>query len=246
MGYKNSAGQTAVISGRMENNRTVEMRTENYAESMELIGLLLNDTRYKNYNMSLCLSGFNMSEPVVNNTENFTEIEIPYIDAEGREASITGFITNRTVKKVLLKTSGDNTLLLIIAAAACLIAGIIFVYRKGPVTAGTPAVPEKLFDYTTEAGRLLREAEALFAASRGRDAYGKAGEAVRFFCSHKYGDGKELTNTEAMKLLRSKETDWADIQECLNLCCLVEFAKYGPNSGDFSRIARLAWKFITG
>jgi len=99
-------------------------------------------------------------------------------------------------------------------------------------------------DYHAEARKKLDKAKELFKHGQEKDAYSLVSEAIRFFLSHKLGLGKELTATECIRLLKSRKQGHIKVQKCLNLCGLVEFAKYKPDQKDFSEITGLAEKII--
>ena len=92
---------------------------------------------------------------------------------------------------------------------------------------------------------MLEEAKQLFKKGHEKDAYGKAGEAIRFYYSYKLDIKTELTNYELIKHLKKKKIKFDSTKKCLNLCGLVEFAKYKTNKKDFMDIARLCENLIT-
>ncbi|MBT3407168.1 hypothetical protein HN415_00635, partial [Candidatus Woesearchaeota archaeon] len=96
--------------------------------------------------------------------------------------------------------------------------------------------PIKPFDFKSESNKLLKKAEKSFKQKKYKDAYGFASQSLRLFCSYKHDVKKELTATETIRLLKKKKQPFSNSQKCLNLCGLVEFAKYEPNTEDFSAI----------
>ena len=103
---------------------------------------------------------------------------------------------------------------------------------------------EKPINFRKEALKLLKEAKTLFNNKKEKDAYGKAAESIRFYYSYKLGIKTELTNTDLVKKLKNHKIQYNNTQKCLNLCGLVEFAKYRANKQDFDKIIRLAESII--
>ena len=103
-----------------------------------------------------------------------------------------------------------------------------------------PILSEKPINFRKEAMNMLAEAQELFEKNQHKDAYAKASEALRFYYMHKLKSKKELTSTETFRLLKSNNMDHNNAQKCLNLCGLVEFARYKPNKRDFNQILSLA------
>ena len=53
-----------------------------------------------------------------------------------------------------------------------------------------------------------------------------------------------MTNSELIEYMKEKKIPFEKIQHCLNLCGLVEFAKYKANRKDFDEIIDIAEKII--
>ncbi len=49
-------------------------------------------------------------------------------------------------------------------------------------------------------------------------------------------ESKELTNNEVIRVLRTRNYPYTEIEHCFDLCRLVEFARYEANDADFSSI----------
>ena len=64
------------------------------------------------------------------------------------------------------------------------------------------------------------------------------------FCSRRLGIKRGLTKSELFRELESRGQDYTNIQRGLNLCGMVEFAKYRPNDEDFGEIVRIAMGVI--
>jgi HEPN domain-containing protein len=104
---------------------------------------------------------------------------------------------------------------------------------------------KKLTDYRKEAKKMIAEAEKLFKNKKEKDAYEKVSQAIRYYFSNKLGIKKEITNTDLLKLLkRKKSKDYKKIKTCLDLCALVEFAKYKANKKYFNKIFSIAKNIV--
>ncbi|MBR9703767.1 hypothetical protein GOV12_00005, partial [Candidatus Pacearchaeota archaeon] len=103
---------------------------------------------------------------------------------------------------------------------------------------------EKPFDYKFESRKLLKESKKLFNLKKHKDAYEKAGQAIRLFLSHKYHLKIETTNDDIIRYLKLQNMDITKIKECFDLCCLVEFAKYKANIKDFNMILKIGEDII--
>jgi HEPN domain-containing protein len=103
---------------------------------------------------------------------------------------------------------------------------------------------KKSFNYRQEAERLLNEAKHDFENNLYKDAYGKVGQSLRLFLSYHHGLKKELTNSEMIRYLKNQKKSFKHIKECLDLCSLVEFAKYKENKSDFIKIIQITSNVI--
>ena len=97
-----------------------------------------------------------------------------------------------------------------------------------------------------EVRRFIEEAEHLFRNGREKDAYEKVSKAIRFYFSHKLGIKRELLNTELMNALKGRtDTEtYSKVNKCLDMCGMVEFAKYRANREDFDKIVAMAKELI--
>lgn len=97
-------------------------------------------------------------------------------------------------------------------------------------------------DHVGEARIMIEEAEDLFRNDREKDAYEKISKAIRFYFSYKLGIERELLNSELMNALKGKaDADTCSkVNECLDLCGMVEFAKYKTNREDFGKLVEMA------
>ena len=197
--------------------------------------------QYQKYENQLLKDNYSRQNTEIFQQNNITSITRTYEDSKNNTATINAEIVGNEVTKVTLDREKNKNylwlLLLIIAILA------YFLYKKKKTVVEVEQKTAKHFDYTAEAKKMLSEAEELFEAGHYKNAYGKAAQALRMYLSHKNGLKKELTSYELLEHLKGKPLK-KDVKECLDLCSLVEFAKYKANKKDFSKITSIAGKII--
>src|SRR3989338_1379342 len=230
--------ETATVKGSMENNQMKEIQKTTSEDIKKIMDQLLNDQRYQQYSQYLQSQGYTPKQPEVQTAGNATSIKIPYQDDNNKTAAITAQIKNNVVEDIKLEK--EKSLWWIWALSLPLLAiGIYFAYTKYLRKSADQmphAVIERPIDYRKESRNMLDEAKKLYREKKYKDAYEKASQAVRFFYSHKLGIRIELTNSELIKHLKKEKISHEDTQKCLNLCSMVEFAKYQANDEDFNQI----------
>ncbi|MFA6501816.1 MAG: hypothetical protein WCT85_03405, partial [Parachlamydiales bacterium] len=249
--YKREDSETASLSGKIEDNKVKNLKKESSVQEKEMQKIMENDERFKNYEGALKKEGYNRKEITMDKiNESLTNINVDYMNKNNESARIIAEFNNSQLIKVRLDKNKQfpfTYYLFILAIIASL--GFLMIYKIYPKNKKSElAVPLKRaevhFDYLAEARKLLEESKRLFKEERFKDAYGKSSEAIRVYLSHRYGLKKEITNTELIRELKSQKIQYDKIQSCLNLCSMVEFAKYKANKEDFDEIIGLAKKII--
>jgi len=240
--YHNDEGQQAKISGEMQDGDMEELSSTRDLDEQELQELLQNDSKYQELSQSLEQKGFNQTEFSYAEKDGQASTSTTFENEIGEQLNITAKVQNETVTDVELEDGKKKSYWWLAIALAAIAGTLIFLFRKKPELVAE--IQEPPFDYIAHAQGMLEEAQRLFAQKQYKDAYGRASEALRLYYSHKHGTGRELTATEAVKLLRSKEVPYDNARLALNLCGMVEFAKYRPNQKDFSAIINKARKEI--
>lgn len=257
LSYKNQNGETASLKGEMENGTMKNIMSQNSEDVKEMLKQLGQNAQFQNYERQLAKSGFNQSmQPIINQASQArTEITAPYKNGAGEERKITADYVNGTLQKVSLEQSAveenrnnDYLRLFLLAIMAALGWTIYSKLKRKAGGQAIIAVERKIetpLDYAKEAEEMIAEAERLFRTGREKDAYEKVSQAVRFYFSHRLVglNGREITNTALLAALNSGKLH-SDVQECLSMCGMVEFAKYEPNAEDFGKISGSARKFI--
>jgi len=232
-------GETASLKGSMENGEIKEMQRQSSEDAKKIMEELKKNGQFQKYDQQLSEEGFQQLDSEVIQQGNQTNVRVSYQNENNETAAINALIEDNEIKKVELERE-KNRFWIWLLLIVLLITGFFFYkkYFKKEIS-NAKKIIEKRVDYKKEALRILEEAKELFRKGKEKDAYGKAGEAIRFYYSYKLGIKKELTNTELIKNLKKNKIKYQDTQKCLNLCGLVEFAKYKTNKKDFDMIVGL-------
>jgi hypothetical protein len=246
--YKNEKGEQATLKGEMQNGKINKIKKQTPEQRQKLLDNLKKNKDFQKFNQQLNKEGYIRQNAEFNYNENKTIVKVNYLNPRNQTAIIKAEFFNSTIKKIELEKEKQKKLfwwLLLILLAVLLGYFIYKKYTKKSVEEEIkPKIKEKPFDYISEAHKMLAESKKLFEQQKYKDAYGKVGQSLRLFLSYKYGLRKELTNSEVIKILKSKKEKYIDIKRCFDLCSLVEFAKYKPNKKDFNNIISLADKII--
>ncbi|MCD6477671.1 MAG: hypothetical protein J7K87_01585 [Candidatus Aenigmarchaeota archaeon] len=256
--YRNRNGETATLKGEMENGTMKSIMSLTPEDKKRILEKLKQNKEYQKYNSELLRMGFNQSTPIFDQiSQNYTRVTIPYRSKNG-ENEIYANYTNGTIRSVSIKDNPEsaawNVLWLIIIF---LILGVVsyFLYKRfipllrkekrHEESAKEMQHQEKKINYKKEARKMIEEAKKLFSEGKGKDAYEKVSQAVRFYFSYKLDIKREIVSSELLSILRkNKSGQYQEVKNCLNICGLVEFAKYSPNKKDFDYIISVAEKIV--
>jgi len=257
--YKNQNGDEAEISGRMENGTMKWMNSLTQEEKQDMLKKLEQNPDFRRFEEELRKNGYNRTDTSFTQKGNKTEIKMKYQNTEGKKAEIKADYENKTIENVSETETKKNeekedekyqtifwTLLAIVIAT---IAGYLL-YRKYGGKRRNEAIPtkavvlKKRIDWRRKARKMLDEAEKLFAEGKEKDAYEKVSQAVRLYLARQSGFEGELTAKELIRYLRKERKDWKRPKECLDMCAMVEFAKYKPNKKDFDRIMKIGREIV--
>lgn len=92
---------------------------------------------------------------------------------------------------------------------------------------------------------MLEKARRLFDKGEHKDAYMLAGQALRLYLGYKNSLTRETTNDELIAYLKKRRKPFRKAKECLDLCSLVEFARYEANRRDFERITTSIMELVS-
>lgn len=238
-------GETASLEGEMKNGTIENIQKSSSEDLKRIMEKLGQNEQFQKYDSELKNENFTQQQPEISQIGNKTQVKIQYKNENNETAAITAMIENDEVKEVKLERKRLKwRLWLMIALLMAVFAYLVYrKYFKGEEI--EEKKPKKRpINYKKEALKILEEAKRLFSSEKFKDAYGKAAEAIRFYYSYKIGLKIEMTNTDLIKYLKKNKVSYQKTQKCLNLCSLVEFAKYTANKKDFDEIVKLAEKVI--
>ncbi len=238
--YQKGNGDKASISGRLDQGQLIDMVVHSSEEEAELKHLLEEDPRFTKYNSSLVKDHFSVMNFSFAHANNATTVQVLYQKGNSA-ATITAAFVNKTITQVALnREAGQFTWwslgLILVLITAIAVYYVYFKKRKQNVVTLHVREIKPPFDYVAESHRLLRQSKVLFSRNEYKEAYSLAAQALRVFLSYHYGLSVEVTSDEIIAFLRTKKLPYGEIRECFDLCCMVEFAKYEANAGDFSTI----------
>jgi hypothetical protein len=244
--YQNEAGDSLKLEGSMHNDTLNSIHST--LDDMMMLDKFMQDERFKEFDNQLLEKGFVQGQSNVINEGNVTNIEIEYINLENQTAKIKGVIESGIVKKVYLDSISNWLISIYVFILVILIIfSVIFIYSKyikKEYFIESVGEKEKHINYKKESKALLEKSKKLFLEKHYKESYAKASEAVRFYYSYDLNLKKELTCSELIFELKKKNLGFLRAQKCLNICGLVEFAKYKPNKKDFDKVIKLAEEII--
>jgi len=255
MHYKKPNGETAQIKGEVDNGEMKNIQTLTQEDKDKLMQELQQNKNFQKFNKELNDKGFQQKNSEFSLEENKTKIKVNYKDSQNQTQTITADYVNGTIQNVKIENNEEDKGLdyfwIWILILFILISVVsYFIYKKYCKKIKKVEkeikniVVEKPFDYKNEAKKLFNTSKKLFEKQKYKDAYEKAGQALRLYLSYKHGLKKEVTNDEIIQYLKNKNKDIKAIKECFDLCSLVEFAKYKTNKKDFEKIVRLGEEII--
>jgi hypothetical protein len=249
--YQNEKGEEATMSGSMENGEIENLQKQTAEDRRQMLESLNQSEKYQDFLEQLEEEGFNQTAINFNQNGNITNLEISYENEKNETVTIKAeFEDNELIEVSLEKEEQRNQLIWILMIITFIFSIILYILLKKYMRETKEFEPDsisykKSFNYKIEADKLLKEAERLFKKKKYKDAYGKAGQALRLYLSYENGLKKEMTNDDVIKYLKHKNKSYKDIKKCFDLCSLVEFAKYKENKKDFDEILKITGKTIT-
>lgn len=252
MKYKKQNGDEASIKGEMQNNKITNLETQTAEEKKEALSSLEQNKEFQKFDKELKNENYQNTKTEITKNGNETNIKMQYTNEKNQTATITAKLENQAVEKVDLEKESSKSFwnwLIIILSISLIIIAIIFLYKKYNLKTKKEEIPQKPkqvkpYNYKKDSKALLEKSKKLFKESKYKDAYSLSSQAIRLYLSHHHSLKKEITNDEIIKYLKSKNQNTKLLKETLDLCSLVEFAKYSPNKSDFNKITTFAEKLI--
>ncbi|RME54603.1 hypothetical protein D6777_03215 [Candidatus Woesearchaeota archaeon] len=238
--YQDKNGEQALMRGNMQNGSLTSMQTV----MNNMSGLFNNDELQK---FEKQLNGFKQKNASLTYENNKTKLRINYMNDKNQTATITADVVNNTIKNPMIQQNKENKNHLIYLLLLLIPFIYLFYkkfYKKPVKTEETKVVREKKVDHKKVALEMLGTAKRLFDDEKYKDAYSKAAQALRFYLSYEHGLKKEITNNEILRYLKKHKIKYKKVKHCFDLCALVTFAKYTPNSKDFNMIVKIVNEII--
>ncbi|MDD1687584.1 hypothetical protein [Methanoregula sp.] len=243
MEYQNAAGESVTVAGAMENG-AVPSVAETSKAPVNVTAPLASNTTYQNMAEQLKAQGYTRNTTAVNISATGSMVNLSFQNPGGKQAFINATTDDTNVTSISLATEPDAPfdylpLIAGLIAAAVIIGAVWILYRRfrcPVVMVREPAGPslwEEPFDHRAAARELLARAETAYTKQQHAEACGLAGQALRLFLSRENGAHHEMTNTELMAFLQSREGDSRKTGEILGRCSDVEFAKGTLGADEF-------------
>ncbi len=252
LNYQKNNGERATLKGEMNNGQMQHLEKDTPQTRQELLNQLQQNKQFQEYQKQLEQQGFSQQNTEFKTTQNQTDIQVNYLNKKNETAQISAEIINKTIEKVELTKNIETkkkNYWWIIPALIILAILVYLAYKKlnkknNNTNHQAIQTEEKPFDYKKESKKLLEESKKSFEVKEYKDAYGKAGQALRLYLSYENNLKKEITNDEIIIHLKKQKKEYQKIKECFDLCSLVEFAKYEANKKDFYKIITEIEKII--
>jgi len=255
--YRNAAGETATIAGRMENG-AVPSVTETSAAPVNVTAPLAANTTYQSAVKQLSERGFARNTSTLNIAAGGgSMVNLTYQNPKGKLAFINATTDGTNVTQLTVAIEPDAPFDYLPVLAAIVIGVVILIaawvlyrrFRRPGAPAPNPvptAMPREPFDHRKAARDLLAKAEIAYGKQQYPDACSLAGQALRLFLSGENGVRHEMTNTELLTLLRSTPADNRTVRDLLDRCTDVEFARGTLGPDEFPKMAASIRSMIDG
>ena len=247
-GYPDSALMPDQGPNLVDQN-TAGLREEIMNEIMrneEILQQLQQNTQFQMYDAQLSNEGLIQQEAVFTTIdENEIEIDVPYENNDDRSNIVAYYVDGDITDVQIIRPSQDfavDYLWIIPIILLAIAVGIVLIKKSTnkKIKVVTPIVQEVSVDnhttinYIDATNQILADSKKLYEEKMYKDAHEKFGYAIRFYYSHHFELGKELTSIEALQILRKNNVkDFDLILDCLNLCGMIEFAKQEPDEKTF-------------
>ena len=239
--------ESANISGRMNAGKMENIQEQSTEDIKKLMQYIESNETFRQMNKTLSDKGYNLSARNIDLKTNISSFEYSYRDQQGRNASITGNVTDTgVIKDIILKEPESSFPYWILALLLVPLLGIyLFAKVRNKEKPVEPLKENILIDPKENALSMLEKAVDMFNNGRQKEAYMEASNALRFYFKGTSGIN-EFTSDEILRSIRGSkdETYLREVKECFMLCDLVKFAKYEPNAQDFNRVVEYARRII--
>jgi hypothetical protein len=239
--------ESANISGRMNAGKMENIQEQSTEDIKKLMQYIESNETFRQMNRTLSEKGYNLSSRNIDRKTNISSFDYSYRDQQGRNASITGNVTDAgEIKDIMLKEPEPSFPYWILALLLVPLLGILLYSKlRHNVKPFEPKSEVIQIDPKEKALSMLEKAIDMFNNGRQKEAYMEVSNALRFYFNRTAGTN-EHTSDEILRSIRgSKDEGYLrDVRECFMLCDLVKFAKYEPNVQDFNLVVEYARRII--
>ena len=220
----------------------VEQNTEQFRDEIreqmqiqeQLMQQLQQNPDFQNFDEQLSNEGLTQQPPSLSMSDDETLLSVPY-ENDDMSAAISAEFQNGQITNVLLERPSDeieSNLLWIIPLIIGVIAVAIFISMKLPKKKSiiqTPMIVKNdnyTISYVDLTREMLTEAQQMYDEDLFKDAHEKLSQSIRFYYSNRFSTGTEITNMDALQLLRKENIpEFDSILDYLGMCEMIEFAK---------------------
>ena len=220
----------------------VEQNTEQFREEIaqqmqlqeELMQELQQNSNFQNFDEQLSNDGLIQQPPSFDMSDEETTVSVPYENDE-TSATISAEFENGEITNVFIERPTDEietSLLWVLPLVIGIIAIVVLLSKRLPKTKPITKIPivvkndSYTISYADLTREMLREAEHMYNEELFKDAHEKLSQAIRFYYSNRFSTGSEITNMDALQLLRKENIpEFDSILNYLNMCEMIEFAK---------------------
>ena len=220
----------------------VEQNTEQFRDEIreqmqmqeQLMQQLQQNPDFQNFDEQLSNEGLTQQPPSLSMSDDETLLSVPY-ENDDMSAAISAEFQNGQITNVLLERPSDeieSNLLWIIPLIIGVIAVAIFISMKLPKKKSIIQTPMMVkndnytISYVDLTREMLTEAQQMYDEDLFKDAHEKLSQSIRFYYSNRFSTGTEITNMDALQLLRKENIpEFDSILDYLSMCEMIEFAK---------------------
>ena len=220
----------------------VEQNTEQFRDEIreqmqmqeQLMQQLQQNPDFQNFDEQLSNEGLTQQPPSLSMSDDETLLSVPY-ENDDMSATISAEFQNGQITNVLLERPSDeieSDLLWIISLIIGVIAVAVFISMKLPKKKSiiqTPMIVKNdnyTISYVDLTREMLTEAQQMYDEDLFKDAHEKLSQSIRFYYSNRFSTGTEITNMDALQLLRKENIpEFDSILDYLGMCEMIEFAK---------------------
>ena len=200
----------------------------------QLMQQLQQNSEFQNFDEQLSNDCLIQQPSSLDVSDDEISLSVPY-ENDDSSATISAEFQNGQITNVSLERPSDeinNNFLWIIPLIIIIGAVAVFISKrlgkKKPVVQ-TPIIIKNdryTISYVDLTHEMLREAQHMYDEDLFKDAHEKLSQAIRFYYSNRFSTGTEITNMDALQLLRKENIpEFDSILNYLGMCELIEFAK---------------------